>query len=63
MVLVIAAQPIGIAYRVTLESLVHKTNLNAFSIIIFRHGIHGNQVFKWHIGVSLYNVRIMIFSS
>ena len=33
------------------------------SIIIFRHGIHGNQVFKWHIGVSSYNVRIMTFSS
>ena len=28
-------------------------NLNAFSIIIFKHGIHGNQVFfKWHIDVS-----------
>ena len=52
MVLFIAAQPFGIAYPVTLQSLVHLTNLNAFSIIIFKHGIRGNQVFKWHIVVS-----------
>ena len=42
-VLVIAAQPFGIAYSVTVESLVHETNLNAFSILIFKHGIHINQ--------------------
>ena len=38
------------------------STLNAFSIIMFKHGIHGNQVFfKWHIVVSWYNVRIRIF--
>ena len=42
-VLVIAAQPFGIAYSVTVESLVHEINLNAFSILIFKHGIQINQ--------------------
>ena len=33
-------------YPVTLENLLHWTNLNAFSTIIFKHGIHGNQDFS-----------------
>ena len=44
-VLVTTAQPFGTACPVALESLVHEINLNAFSIKIFKHGIHGNQVF------------------
>ena len=38
------------------------STLNAFSIIMFKHSIHENQVFfKWHIVVTWYNVRIRIF--
>ena len=40
----------------------YPSTLNAFSIIMFKHGIRGNQVFfKWHIVVSWYNARIRIF--
>ena len=49
-VLVAAAQPFGTVYSVTLKSLVHLFNLDAFCIILYSiHGIHGNQVYNLYV--------------